>query len=185
MTVKGTHSIHQVLTTNSEVFFYRDVSCFCMENEWTLGKFCKCFQSFKKIVLKEGVKQKRSPIYSTDDDDTSMSSIDLDSPGVSGCESKLQPGAYVLIKVFRDKPNKAQYRYVGVCQEYDAVDGELKVAFFRVTGENGQLFRLMEEDISYVEFDQIISILPNPQLVMKGNRVYYRFPFPIDVFEKA
>jgi hypothetical protein len=43
----------------------------------------------------------------------------------------------------------------------------------------------MEEDISYVEFDDVISILPNPKLEMKGNRIYYRFPFPIDVFEKA
>ncbi len=65
------------------------------------------------------------------------------------------------------------------------MDGELKVAFFRLTGENIQLFRLMEEDISYVEFDDIISILPNPQLVMKDNIIYYRFPFSIDVFEKA
>jgi hypothetical protein len=92
----------------------------------------------------------------------------------------------ILVSIlFGDNPNKRHYQYVGVCQEYDAVDGELKVAFFRLTGENGQLFRLMEEDISYVEFDDVISILPNPKLVMKGNRIYYRFPFPIDVFEKA
>ncbi|GBM33673.1 hypothetical protein AVEN_203708-1 [Araneus ventricosus] len=108
-------------------------------------------------------------------------------PSVCDTKDKLQvrPGAYVLVNVFGDKRSKGHYRYVGVCHQYDAEDGELKVTYFRATDENCQLFRYMEEDISYVDFDQIISILPNPNIVIKGNRVFYRFPYSIDAFEKA
>ncbi|GBN04147.1 hypothetical protein AVEN_119015-1 [Araneus ventricosus] len=63
--------------------------------------------------------------------------------------------------------------------------GEVKVSYFRATDGNCQLFRFMEEDISYVDLHQIISVLPNPDIVIKGNRVFYHFSYSIDVFEKA
>ncbi|GBM33629.1 hypothetical protein AVEN_203674-1 [Araneus ventricosus] len=80
-------------------------------------------------------KQKRSKkkIYSSESDDSSKSSIDfINKPGPSGCDTKdnlqVRPGAYVLVNVFSDKRSKGHYRYVGVCHQYDAEDGELKVA---------------------------------------------------------
>ncbi|GIY03897.1 hypothetical protein CEXT_741601 [Caerostris extrusa] len=84
-----------------------------------LESFSSASNLSKKIALKAVVKQKISPVYSTADN-ASKSSIDLDNPRVSACVSKLQSVFYVLIEVFRDKPYKAQYRYVRIFQDYDA-----------------------------------------------------------------
>lgn len=41
-----------------------------------------------------------------------------------------------------------------------------------------------EKDISDIPFEDIISILPNPALITKGNRTYYEFSCAVDVYEK-
>ncbi|KAK9870363.1 hypothetical protein WA026_007931 [Henosepilachna vigintioctopunctata] len=34
------------------------------------------------------------------------------------------------------------------------------------------------------KWEQILTILPVPNICMKGNRVFYKFPKPVDLFEK-
>ncbi|CAK1603193.1 unnamed protein product [Parnassius mnemosyne] len=55
-------------------------------------------------------------------------------------------------------------------------EDEVKLMSLKVTNNNAFLFKADEEDISYVSFDDILEILPNPSLIIKGNRVYYKFP---------
>lgn len=57
--------------------------------------------------------------------------------------------------------------------------------FFNVVGENASLFKTNDSDISYIDFKQIVGVLPNPDIKLKGNRVYYKFPASIDVFEQG
>lgn len=41
-TVPGTRRIHQVVTYKNKEIMYRDLSCFCTENNWNTGKLCTC-----------------------------------------------------------------------------------------------------------------------------------------------
>ncbi|GBM44954.1 hypothetical protein AVEN_126372-1 [Araneus ventricosus] len=51
-TVKGIHSSHQDVSIKSEEFLYRDVSCVCKNNRWTIKKF-KHVSLLTKTVQKE------------------------------------------------------------------------------------------------------------------------------------
>ncbi|GBN06462.1 hypothetical protein AVEN_177221-1 [Araneus ventricosus] len=104
-TVEGTHSIHQVISIKPEEFLYCDVS--------VKNNICTCFTPLTNVVQKETKskesKQKTSKkkIYSSESDDTSMSSVDFsNNPGPSGCDAKdklqVRPGVYVLVNVFGD-----------------------------------------------------------------------------------
>ena len=79
---------------------------------------------------------------------------------------------------------KTEYHYAGICSFVYEEDGELKVTFLKIFNKNGTLFRLDGNDVSDVPVDQVIKKLPVPNLVTKGNRVFYQFKKKIDVFEK-
>lgn len=76
------------------------------------------------------------------------------------------------------------YRYVTICQSGADEEGEVKVMSLKVTNNDASLFRADEDDISYVSFEDILEILPNPSLILKRNRIYYEFPKRLGVFEK-
>ncbi|CAG4983415.1 unnamed protein product [Parnassius apollo] len=60
-------------------------------------------------------------------------------------------------------------------------DGEIKVMFLRVVSNDAKKFRVDEKDISYVNYEDVISILPVPSLLEKD---MYKFTDSIDIFEK-
>lgn len=78
------------------------------------------------------------------------------------------------------------YQYVAVCQtDLEDDDGEVKVIYLNVTGENATLFKINESDVSCIDYNQIIGVLPIPNIKLKGNRVFYKFPSTIDVYEQG
>lgn len=96
----------------------------------------------------------------------------------------ISPGTYLLIKVPTQKAN-IYYRYVATCQSgVDHDDGEILVTFLRSVRNNTRKFKLEVKDVSYINFDQIISIIPTPVLKKEHNREYYYFDRDIDVYEK-
>lgn len=90
----------------------------------------------------------------------------------------------MLVKVPTDKPNIC-YRYVANCKTcVDDDDGEILVTFLRSVRNNIRKFRLEPKDVSCINFEQIISIIPTPLLKREQNREYYYFDNDIDVLEK-
>lgn len=92
-------------------------------------------------------------------------------------------GTYLLIKIMCGKSK--QYNYVGITEsEFD--DSEVKVTFLRCVDETKCVFRLDQNDVSFVDFKDIIKILDDiPSIKMKGKRVLYCFGKPVEeVFEK-
>lgn len=77
---------------------------------------------------------------------------------------------------------KTHYRYIGVTQEDLGDDGYVRVMFLKLYDDF--IYRMDENDISDIEFEQIKKILPSPSLLQKGDRVLYKFPYSVDVFEK-
>lgn len=78
-----------------------------------------------------------------------------------------------------------EHRYVAVCQNEKEEDGEIIVMFLKPTpGNEPNLFAIDETDVSYVHVDQIIEILPDPLIKQLGDRIFYKFPENLNIFEK-
>ncbi|GBP83096.1 hypothetical protein EVAR_84860_1 [Eumeta japonica] len=77
-----------------------------------------------------------------------------------------------------------EYRYVSIIDKIDEEDGEIRVTFLKLCDNKGQLFRYDADDVSDITMDQVVQKLSNPNIVLKGNRIFYKFDLPVDVFEK-
>lgn len=96
----------------------------------------------------------------------------------------VSPGTFLLVKVPTEKPN-IYFRYVATCQTcVDDDDGEILVTFLSSVRNNIRKFKLEPKDVSYIKFEQIISIIPTPLLKKEKNLEYYYFDDDIDVLEK-
>lgn len=62
---------------------------------------------------------------------------------------------------------------------------EIQVVFCKIGDKTGKLFKVDEEDIPFGSKDQIVETLPTPNLILKGQRMFYSFKKSVDVFEKA
>lgn len=76
------------------------------------------------------------------------------------------------------------YRYAAVCQG-NVDDGEIEVMSLKTRSTENVLFKQDDNDICFIRFDQILEILPEPTIVMQGNRVLYKFPKKINVQERS
>ena len=66
--------------------------------------------------------------------------------------------------------------------EIDEED-EIKVTFLKIASQDAKLFK-MDDTVYDVRIEDILQKLPQPILCLKGERIYYKFPVPADVFEK-
>lgn len=55
--------------------------------------------------------------------------------------------------------------------------------FFKAMDDTATKFKLVQTDISYEPFDNLLAIVPEPEKVCKGKRVHYQFD-TVDIFEK-
>lgn len=69
-----------------------------------------------------------------------------------------------------------KYRYAGVCPSDFDNEGEIRVTFLKISNEDGTLFKIDENNMSYVKWEEILTILPVPKIVMRGTKVFYKFP---------
>ncbi|KAL3283991.1 hypothetical protein HHI36_018161 [Cryptolaemus montrouzieri] len=100
----------------------------------------------------------------------------------AGTAMTVKNGDFILVEYYI---NNKKYRYAGVCSsDFDEEEGDVRVTFLKISNEDGTLFRIDENDMSDVKWEQILTILPVPNIHMKGNRVFYKFPKSVDVFEK-
>ncbi|CAG9571814.1 unnamed protein product [Danaus chrysippus] len=63
-------------------------------------------------------------------------------------------------------------------------EGDVLVMFLKTVDDSGRLFKLVENDISDVPYEDLIKILPNPKVVKKRRRQFLKFDEPLPVFEK-
>lgn len=100
-------------------------------------------------------------------------------------KSNMEEGSFVLVKLCSEK-NKNQniYRYVGICQEIDYDEDEVKILFLKLIGNKQATDFQISEEVKFIPKDNILSILKEPKLCQRGDRVYYQFNTNVDVFEK-
>ncbi|CAH0558950.1 unnamed protein product [Brassicogethes aeneus] len=102
--------------------------------------------------------------------------------GELSCQN-IRTGTYLLVQL---KTKKICYRYVAVAQNDIEEDGEVRVMYLRVCKLNKkQVFKIDENDMSYVRYEDITSILPSPIIISHKCIQYYQFEKDIDVFEQG
>lgn len=185
----GTMQLHQLIAENPGLLKYRDLSCFdCVRKG-----YCDCFNP--KLYVASPSKspapsaKMKNLIYSpTSREFESGKDEDEFLPGKDNTfqtnTSKIRTGTFLFLKMYAEKKGcKTEYKYVAVVQEVGEAD-EIQVMFLKSMDKTKKLFNTQENDVSYIKMHQIIKILANPNIKMKGRRRFYEFGDIIDLCEK-
>lgn len=194
----GTLKVHQVRgnASTGPKLYMKNLSCFC-------SNFCGHFNLGEiTYASKDPAQLNVDEIYTDFDDDTHDMSLprNIANSDVTGSDNnnstnmpscsksaddknyKYKNGDFVLVQ-YHSK-NK-DYRYAGVCSSnFDVEQREILVTFLKICDDNGTLFKLDDNDVANVKWEQILKKLPMPNIVIQGNRLFYKFLKPVDVFEK-
>lgn len=125
---------------------------------------------------------------SSDTEDTDTDSIQTFLSTKEIKQEEIQPGLFVVVQIHHCHTRKATAepignRYIGICQSQINSEGEVKITFLKsVTGSKYlcKVFKI-DDDTSYVNYDDILYSLPYPEIQTKGDRLYYQFEHKIDV----
>lgn len=80
------------------------------------------------------------------------------------------------------KRNTTVFKYVCLIEAVD--ETEIKVTGFKSWDESKVLFTIVETDVSYITMNQIIGMLLDPSIQMKGERILYNFSATVPVYEQ-
>lgn len=180
----GTLKVHQV---TGNIFLpkknrMKSLSCFCNPDgcdHYNLGVI-----NYKKEALLEV-----STIFSESEDEEKIekkieekrNQSDPENPSTSYEGYKI--GDYLLIK-FRQNKSKTEYRYAGICSDFDEAEEELRITFLKLFDYSGTVFTLNEKDVADVRFDEVVEKLPVPNNYFKNKTQFYEFTSAINVYEK-
>lgn len=173
---KGTLLVHQVAghIYNPNKLVLKSLSCFCDNvgcNHYNLGT----------ITYQTNTQRLQfSDIFTDSEDDMPLASMSHIAQEKS--KTSYGSGDYVLVKlIMRGK----EYRYAAICSKFDDEDGELTVTFLKVCNEDGTEFKINDNDIADVPYEDVFKEkLPVPNLIVKRNTVFYKFKKPVNVYEK-
>ncbi|GBN77737.1 hypothetical protein AVEN_68140-1 [Araneus ventricosus] len=105
----------------------------------------------------------------SDSDDSTM--LQEEVPEVECHEpSNTQKVAYLLVKFKEGKRKCNEYRYACVVLGEADDENEIKIMGLRCMNETKIEFLLKEEDISFIPFEDILTVLPNPTKTFSGIR---------------
>lgn len=77
------------------------------------------------------------------------------------------------------------YRYACVIEEVNEEEGECKVVSMKCMDNSHTNFVIVDTDVCFVSFEEVLGITQDPAICMKGERLFYKFPKALDVFEKC
>lgn len=81
-------------------------------------------------------------------------------------------GTFFLVRFEGDGKKGVCQQFFGVCQGKSSDEGELEWMFLKSGVPNDKtLFYINEKDKSTVDTNQIVAVLPNPKLVLQGDRI--------------
>lgn len=65
--------------------------------------------------------------------------------------------------------------YVAIDQWFVEEDEEKQIMSLKSASNSAKIFKVDEKDASYIEFEQILLVLPNPDIEHVRNTLYYEF----------
>ena len=196
---KGTLDVHQVagvysssilgLSTKCKTLIMKSLSCFCNSGSCEHYKIGSVNFALKPKWTVEEVFTDSEPedLESAERELTSTPNkstqgLDDDIAGTNRIRNSCyNTGDYVLVKF---PAKNVEYRYAAVINEIDDDENDLRVTFLKICDKKVQTFRIDDKDISDVSFDQVIQKLDNPDLIVKGKRMFYKFSTQVNVFER-
>lgn len=131
-------------------------------------------ESSLDLAIENNPKEKSifSLIYSSDDEE---SKIDPE---------KIKHGTFVKVEFPEENYGKT-YSYVAICQTSIDSMGDVKVLCLRSTNSSKEIFKVnTDEEEPHVTLQQIKKVLPTPEIVFVGERMFYKFPSKVLVQEK-
>lgn len=190
--IEGIMSVRQITwSKNTGIMHFRKLSCFkCLPSEicehhhlFSIGpdgKKLTSVQQKKKVVKKKVLKV--SDIYSESEEEN----VEDKEQTVVTLKEKvdfndLKTGAFVVV-TFSVGRKKTSKDYAAIIQDVSNIDeGEINVMFLKKCGSDGSLFFSDENDVSDISVHQIKCILPKPDILKKGNRLYHKFGGTVQV----
>lgn len=123
-----------------------------------------------------------SEVYSDDDDK------EMEKPKSVVDRNDIKTGTHILVSLSLGekalkKNHAAKESYAAICQTNVDENEDVKVCFFKRSGikKESQIFILNDEDSSFINLQQITEILPTPNIILQGNRLFYKFSNNINV----
>lgn len=98
------------------------------------------------------------------------------------CKENLKEGDFILAKFMGGKRSTTEFIYLCVIEHL--YEDMAQILGFKSAETTKREFVVDEGDVSSITFDQIITILPSPEIQMKGERFRYIFNKPLKVKEK-
>lgn len=191
--LKGTMKLHQIATLcdKAGILQYRDVSCFCGKQRG----ICLCFEykkfqmnilhdTQKVIKMEDNNESCLLDFNSTNDAYIQTPKTVFGNKNIEVTADEIFKGTFLLVEILTEKKKKAKYFYIAVTQDELEDDGEVRVMFLKAYDDTTTMYKADDTDIAYVHFDQIKEILPMPTIVLKGDKVFHKFTYSINTFEK-
>lgn len=95
----------------------------------------------------------------------------------------LTSNTFVLVKIKSGKRNSVHYRYVAIIQDSN-LNNEYRMIGLKCFDTAKKTFKVDENDEFVASREDILAVLPDPEVQMSGDRVKYFFKKPVDVFEQ-
>lgn len=96
---------------------------------------------------------------------------------------QIKPGKFLLVN-FRASGSGILYRYVCCIQRKDDDDGEVFVQGLTINNNKPDEFIIKDEKDFVVNFNDIVELLEEPKIIIKNRSIVYKFPKPVNVYEK-
>lgn len=127
---------------------------------------------------------KRTPIYkyvytSSSEEESDGASDDLHSRKPT--KESVKNGSFVLVEFPHENSSK-RFVYVAICQSSVDSFGDVEVMCLKSV-QDSRVFKTNESDVTFINFSQILEVLPLPEMKMKGNRFYYSFKKIVNIKE--
>ncbi|CAK1584774.1 unnamed protein product [Parnassius mnemosyne] len=165
----------------------KSLSCFCNSGSCEHNKtgsinFDLKSRLTEEEVFTDSISEQNLESVETSTPNKLPKTFDDEIAGTSGTQNSCyNTGDYVLVKL---SAKNVEYRYAAVVNEIDEDENDLQVTFLKICDKKMQTFKINDRDISDVSFDQVIQKLDNPNFILKGKRIFYKFSTQVDVFER-
>lgn len=93
----------------------------------------------------------------------------------------LKQGSFVVVTYELASRKYKCKNFVAIVQSEIDENREVFVSFLKSSENDKSVYFINENDSSYISYDQIKGLLPNPQLIEKGIRLFYKFKNPVNL----
>ena len=97
----------------------------------------------------------------------------------------LKAGKYLVADFIGGRRNTTHFHYACFIRSVDDEDGEMIVVAMKRKNDKSTEFLMDDNDVSAIQFEQVIAVLPDPEVVYRDRHMVYIFPGCVTVSEKV